>query len=58
MHYTYFKYELFVRLYFIEHGANSLKCTKILSQCHLFLSFLPGPLLPFKDKFMDDYDEI
>jgi hypothetical protein len=23
-------------------GPNSLKCTNILSQCHLFLSFLPS----------------
>jgi hypothetical protein len=34
-------------------GANSLRCTKILSQCHPFLSFLPC-----KDTFMDDYDGI
>jgi hypothetical protein len=32
-------------------GPNFLRCTKILSQCHLFLSFLPH-----KDTFMDDYD--
>jgi hypothetical protein len=34
-------------------GANSLRCTEILSQCHIFLSFLPC-----KDTFMDDYDGI
>jgi hypothetical protein len=39
-------------------GPNSLWCTKILSQCHLFLSFLPSPFLPCKDTFMDDYDGI
>jgi hypothetical protein len=36
-------------------GAKFLKCTKILSQHHLFLSFLPILFLPFKDRFMDDY---
>jgi len=39
-------------------GAKFLKCTKILSQHHLFLSFLPILFLPFKDRFMDDYDGI
>jgi hypothetical protein len=38
-------------------GANSLRCTKILSH-HLFLSFVPSPFLPCKDTFMDEYDEI
>ncbi len=38
-------------------GANSLRCTKILSH-HLFLSFLPNPCLPCKVTFMDDYDGI
>ncbi len=37
-------------------GPNSLRCTKILSQCHPFLSFLPSLFLPCKDTFMDDYD--
>jgi hypothetical protein len=40
----------------VMKGANSLKCTKILSQCHPFLFFLPSPFLPCKDTFMDDYD--
>jgi hypothetical protein len=39
-------------------GANSLRCTKILSQCHLFLSFFPSLFLPCKNTFMDDYDGI
>jgi len=38
-------------------GPNSLRCTKILSR-HLFLFFLPGPFLPCKDTFMNDYDGI
>jgi hypothetical protein len=41
-----------------ERGSNFLRCTKILSQCHPFLSFLPNFLLPCKDTFMDDYDKI
>ncbi len=36
-------------------GVNYLRCTKILSQCHHFLSFLPSPFLSCKDTFMDDY---
>jgi hypothetical protein len=39
-------------------GENSLRCTKILSQCHPFLFFLPSPFLPCKNTFMDDYDGI
>jgi hypothetical protein len=39
-------------------GPNSLRCTKILSQRHPFLSFLPSHFLPCKDTFMDDYDGI
>jgi hypothetical protein len=39
-------------------GANFLRCIKILSQHHSFLSFLPSPFLPCKDTFMDDYDGI
>jgi hypothetical protein len=39
-------------------GPNSLKCTKILSQCHLFLSFLPSLFLSCKNTFMDDYNGI
>jgi hypothetical protein len=39
-------------------GVNSLRCIKILSQHHFFLSFLPSPFLPCKDTFMDDYDGI
>jgi len=34
-------------------GPNSLRCIKVLSQCHPFLSFLPC-----KNTFMDDYDGI
>jgi hypothetical protein len=39
-------------------GANSLRCTKILSQCQPFLSFLPNFFLSCKDTFVDDYDGI
>jgi len=39
-------------------GANSLRCTKILSWCHTFLAFLPSPFLPCKDTFMVDHDGI
>ncbi len=39
-------------------GPNSLRCIKILSLCHPFLSFLPSPFLPCKDTFMDDYNGI
>ncbi len=39
-------------------GPNFLRCNKILSQCHHFLSFLPIPFLPCKKTFMNDYDEI
>ncbi len=42
----------------IKVGANFLRCTKILSQCHIFLSFLYSPFLPCKNTFMDDYDKI
>ncbi len=38
--------------------ANFLRCTKILSQCHLFLYFLPNHFLPCKYAFMNDYDGI
>jgi hypothetical protein len=41
-----------------NHGPNSLRCTKILSQHHPFLSFLPSPFLPCKDTFVDHYDGI
>jgi len=39
-------------------GPNSLRFTKILSQHHPFLSFLPSLFLPCKDTFMDDCDRI
>jgi hypothetical protein len=39
-------------------GANFLRCTKILSQCHPFLSFLPSFILQCENTFMDDYDGI
>jgi hypothetical protein len=39
-------------------GSNSLSCTKILSQHHPFLSFLPSLYLTCKNTFMDDYDGI
>jgi hypothetical protein len=38
--------------------ANSLRCTKILSQRHHFWSFFLSPLLLCKDTFVDDYDGI
>jgi hypothetical protein len=43
-----------VHLFFM--GPNSLKCTKILSQCHFLISFLPSHFLPCKETFIDDYD--
>jgi len=39
-------------------GPNFLRCTKIFSQCHHFLSFLHVLFLPCKDTFMDDHDGI
>jgi hypothetical protein len=42
----------------LKKGPIFLRCTKILSQCHPFLSFLPSPFLPCKNTFMDDYDGI
>jgi hypothetical protein len=42
----------------LQRGPNSLRCTKILSQRHFFLSFLTSPFLACKDTFMDDYDRI
>jgi hypothetical protein len=36
-------------------GPIFLRCTKILSQNHLFLSFLHNPFLPCDVTFMDDY---
>jgi hypothetical protein len=39
-------------------GLHFFKYTKILSQRHLFLSFLPSPFLPCKATFMNDYDGI
>jgi len=42
----------------MQMGANFLRCTKILSQRHPFLFFLPTLFLPCKDTFMDDYDGI
>jgi hypothetical protein len=36
-------------------GPNFLRCTKILSQHHLFLSFLHNLFLPYEDTFMNDY---
>jgi hypothetical protein len=39
-------------------GADFLRCTKISSQRHHFLFFLPSPFLPCKDTFMDDYNRI
>jgi hypothetical protein len=32
----------------MDSGPNFLRSTKILSQRHLFLSFLPSPILPCK----------
>jgi hypothetical protein len=48
-------YILYIR-YIWYMGAIFLRCTKILSQHHFFLSFLPSPFKPCKDIFMDDYD--
>jgi vacuolar protein-sorting-associated protein 4 len=42
----------------MQMGAYFLRCTKILSQHHPFLFFLPSIFLPCKDTFMDDYDGI
>jgi len=39
-------------------SPNSLRCTKILSQHHHFLFFLPILFLPCKNTFLDGYDEI
>jgi len=39
-------------------GPIFLRCTKILSQHHSFVSFLPSFLLPCKNTFVDDYDGI
>ncbi len=39
-------------------GPNFLRCTKIFSQCHPFLSILPNPFLPCKNTFMDVYHGI
>jgi len=39
-------------------GANFLRCTKILSQHHLFLSFLSSLFSSCKDTFMNDYDGV
>jgi len=50
----------FHQLYIGTHqtwlGVNSLRCTKILSQRHHFMSFLHSPFLPCEYTFMDDYD--
>jgi hypothetical protein len=48
----------FHHFYFIYMGPNFFKCTKILSQCHHFYSFLLSPFLPCKKTFMHDNDEI
>jgi hypothetical protein len=42
----------------LDSGPNSLKCTKILLQCHPILSFLPSFFLPCTNTFMDEYDGI
>ncbi len=39
-------------------SANSLRCTKILSQHHPFMFLLPSLFLPCKNTFMDDYDGV
>jgi hypothetical protein len=44
--------------HFYFHGPNSLRCTKILSQHHLFYVFYLVFFLPYKNTFMDDYDGI
>jgi hypothetical protein len=37
---------------------NSLRCTKILLECHLFKKKKNLVILPCKETFMDDYDGI
>ncbi len=39
-------------------GPIYLRCTKILSHHHSFVSFLPSFFLPCQNTFMDDYDGI
>jgi len=39
-------------------GPMFLRCAKILSHHHYFVSFLPSFFLPCKNTFMDDYDGI
>jgi len=41
-----------------QMGQNSLRCIKILSHHHPFLSFLTSFFLPCKVTFMDYYDGI
>jgi hypothetical protein len=53
-----FQFQRSNTLYLENMGANSLRCTKILSLCHPFMSSSPSPFLPCKNTFMDDYDGI
>jgi hypothetical protein len=56
-----FNYSIIHYLSFKEvglKGPSFIRCTKILSQCHPFLFFLPSPFLLCKNTFMDDYDGI
>jgi hypothetical protein len=50
--------DLLLKMGDVQVGVNFLKCIKILSQHHHFLSFLRNFFLPCKDTFMDDYDGI
>jgi hypothetical protein len=39
-------------------GPNSSRCTKSRHNVNICLFFLPSLFLPYKDMFMNDYDEI
>jgi hypothetical protein len=42
----------------LNSGSNFLRCIKMLSQRHPFLFFLPSPIFPCKNTFMNDHDGI
>ncbi len=54
MNQTKFQYQSLVWI----KGEFFLRCTKILSQCHFFLSFILSPFLACKNTFTDDYEGI
>jgi hypothetical protein len=39
-------------------GQIFLRCTKIMTQCQIFIFFYLVIFLPFKNTFIDDYDGI